>query len=463
MAVKVSPDLISRYGGNLPRYTSYPTAVSFSADIGPADVEGWLAQLEADQSVSLYFHTPFCDELCRFCACNTAVMRHEDGRKAYGDLLIDEMQRMVALVGKGRLVRHLHFGGGTPTTLPAETLRAIMAAVRENFRFSDDAELAMELDPRHVPEGALPLLGELGFNRISFGVQDLDPKVQETCGRIQSYEQTIACVKQAREAGVNGVNIDLIYGLPYQTLETVRDTAERIVEMQPDRLAVFGYAHVPWKQKRQQLIPQDSLPSSAERLAQTAVIDEVLVAAGYQPIGLDHYARADDAMAKAYKAGELHRNFQGYTVDPSPVLLGMGASAISMTPEGFFQNIPSAAAYTRAIKETSSLPIARGVFRTMEDRMRGRIIEVIMCNLGVDLAEQVPEGDDFRKVFAVELEALKQFEADGLVQWQGAKVSLTEAGEPFLRHFAAVFDKRRQELAATAEEGKATPRFSSSL
>ncbi|MCL1561915.1 oxygen-independent coproporphyrinogen III oxidase [Parasaccharibacter sp. TMW 2.1886] len=462
MAANISPDLIARYGGNLPRYTSYPTAVSFSDAIGPQEVADWLKALPPEQSVSLYFHVPFCDELCRFCACNTAVMRQEEARAAYGDTLLEEMHRIVALVGQGRVVRHLHFGGGTPTTLPETALRNVMSAVREQFRLADDAEIAMEMDPRHVPEGMLPLLAELGFNRISFGVQDLDRIVQETCGRVQSYEQTLACVEQARAAGVNGVNIDLIYGLPYQTVESVQDTARRVAGMRPDRLAVFGYAHVPWKQKRQQLIPQDSLPSSEERLQQADRIDRVLVEEGYKPIGLDHYAHPEDAMAHAYEAGTLHRNFQGYTIDSSPVLLGMGASAISMTPDGFYQNIPSTAAYIRALKEHDGLPVARGVFRTEEDRWRGKVIETVMCLSGVDLTPYIPSGQGLEQAFAEELEALRPFEEDGLIRWEGNRVSLTEKGGPFLRHLAAVFDTRRKELAA-AGEGKPVPRFSSSL
>ena len=462
MAANISPDLIARYGGNLPRYTSYPTAVSFSDAIGPQEVADWLKALPPEQSVSLYFHVPFCDELCRFCACNTAVMRQEEARAAYGDILLEEMHRIVALVGQGRVVRHLHFGGGTPTTLPETALRNVMSAVREQFRLADDAEIAMEMDPRHVPEGMLPLLAELGFNRISFGVQDLDRIVQETCGRVQSYEQTLACVEQARAAGVNGVNIDLIYGLPYQTVESVQDTARRVAGMRPDRLAVFGYAHVPWKQKRQQLIPQDSLPSSEERLQQADRIDRVLVEEGYKPIGLDHYAHPEDAMAHAYEAGTLHRNFQGYTIDSSPVLLGMGASAISMTPDGFYQNIPSTAAYIRALKEHDGLPVARGVFRTEEDRWRGKVIETIMCRSGVDLTPYIPAGQGLEQAFAEELAELRSFEEDGLIRWEGNRVSLTEKGEPFLRHLAAVFDTRRKELSA-GDGDRAAPRFSSSL
>ncbi|MBS0967061.1 oxygen-independent coproporphyrinogen III oxidase [Acetobacter okinawensis] len=456
-------DLISRYGGNLPRYTSYPTAASFSDAVGAQDVESWLRTLPADLPVSLYFHVPFCDELCRFCGCNTSVMRHEDGRVAYGDLLREEMRRVVALTGEQRVVHHLQFGGGTPTTLPPASLRQLMRAVRTFFRFADHAELAMEMDPRHVPQGYPALLGDLGFNRISLGVQDLDEKVQQACGRLQSFEQTQSCIDQVRAAGITGVNIDLIYGLPYQTVDSVGETARRIALLRPDRLAVFGYAHIPWKQKRQKLIPEESLPSSPERLAQRAQIDTVLKAAGYQAIGLDHYALPDDAMAKAARAGTLHRNFQGYTTDSCPVLLGMGASAISMTPAGFAQNIPTVATYARALADSADLPILRGVACTAEDRCRGAIIERIMCDLAVDLsAGDIPDNPGLNG-FEAELASLLPFEHDGLVTRTDSRIEVTEKGRPFLRNVAAVFDTRQKELAA-ASAGKApAPRFSGAL
>lgn len=456
-------DLVSRYGGNLPRYTSYPTAASFSEAVGAQDVESWLRTLPVDLPVSLYFHVPFCDELCRFCGCTTSVMRHEDGRVAYGDLLREEMRRVVALTGEQRVVHHLQFGGGTPTTLPAASLRQLMRAVRTFFRFADHAELAMEMDPRHVPQGYPALLGDLGFNRISLGVQDLDEKVQEACGRHQSFAQTQSCIEQVRAAGVTGVNIDLIYGLPYQTVDSVGETARQIASLRPDRLAVFGYAHIPWKQKRQKLIPEAALPSSPERLAQRAQIDAVLQAEGYQAIGLDHYALPDDALAKAARAGALHRNFQGYTTDSCPVLLGMGASAISMTPSGFAQNIPTVASYARSLADSAELPVMRGVACTADDRCRGAIIERIMCDLAVDLSANYIPGNPGPDGFAEELASLNRFERDGLITRDGSRIAVTEKGRPFLRNVAAVFDTRKKELAAASAGKTPTPRFSGAL
>jgi oxygen-independent coproporphyrinogen-3 oxidase len=458
-------DLVARYGGNLPRYTSYPTAASFTEAVGSPQVEQWLAALPASEPVSLYFHVPFCDELCRFCGCNTSVMRHESGRVAYADLLREELHRYAQALGGQRRVGHVQFGGGTPTTLPAEALRALMRAVRLWFNLEPQAELSMELDPRHLPLGRLALLAELGFNRVSLGVQDIDPRVQEACGRIQSFEQTRDCVLQARAAGIAGVNIDLIYGLPYQSVQSVAETARQIAALRPDRLAVFGYAHIPWKQKRQSLIPAESLPDSAERLAQRARMDAVLVEAGYVPIGLDHYALPHDPLARAAGDGTMHRNFQGYTTDACAVLLGIGASAISMLPEGFAQNEVSTAGYARAMAASSALPVVRGVARSAQDRARGAIIERIMCDMGVCLdggpiAALAHDGGEHG--FAEELSALLPFVNDGLIQLEGASIRVTERGRPFLRNIAAVFDTHHAALVAQAGE-KARPRFSGAL
>ncbi|OUI96241.1 coproporphyrinogen III oxidase [Acetobacter indonesiensis] len=459
MSAVSSSELVHRYGGNLPRYTSYPTAASFSEAVGPAQAEEWLRALPAEKPVSLYFHVPFCDELCRFCGCNTSVMRHEDGRMAYGDLLREELRRVVALVGTQRPVQHLQFGGGTPSTLPAAALRHIIRSVRSMFQIQPQAELAMELDPRHVPEGYPALLGELGFTRISLGVQDLDERVQDACGRHQSFEQTEACISAVRNAGVSGVNIDLIYGLPYQTENSIAETARKIASLRPDRLAVFGYAHVPWKQKRQRLIPEDSLPQPAERLAQRARMDAVLRAEGYSPVGLDHYALPQDSLVKAANSGALRRNFQGYTTDSSDVLLGMGASAISMLPDGYTQNITAVAPYARAMADNQCLPVARGVARTEDDRLRGRLIERLMCDMGVDLAQMEAQLD----VFEPELAALQPLANDGLIVINGPHIRVTEKGRPFLRNVAAVFDTHRKNLIQPTSEVPVQPRFSGAI
>lgn len=433
--------LLSRYGGNLPRYTSYPTAAQFTDAVGPDDSRNWLSSLPADQPVSLYLHVPFCDTLCRFCGCNTAVLRNADARSAYAALLHEELRRVVSLIGPGRRITHLQWGGGTPTTLPASAMRRVMDAIRRDFDIAPDAEISIEVDPRHLPPDYPALLHELGFNRASMGVQDLDASVQQACGRIQSWEQTRDCLAALRGAGVASINIDLIYGLPRQNTEGVARTAQAVASLKPDRLAVFGYAHVPWKQKRQTLMPVGDLPGAEERIMQRAAMDSVLRAAGFLPVGLDHYVSPDDSMAHALQAGTLHRNFQGYTTDSAPVLIGIGASAISSLPGGMTQNAVSAAAYARLMARPDSLPVARGVRLQEDDRARADIIEQIMCTMQVDLDTLSARHGLPASHFDTECSRLAPMVADGLLTLTGREVRLTEKGRPFVRHVAAAFDR----------------------
>ena len=434
--------LLSRYGGNLPRYTSYPTAAQFSDAVGPADSQEWLSALPATQPVSLYLHVPFCDTLCRFCGCNTAVLRDTDARAAYAALLHEELRRILKLIGTGRRVTHLQWGGGTPTTLPAGAMRRVMQVIRQNFTITPDAEISIEVDPRHLPPEYPALLHELGFNRASMGVQDLDPQVQDACGRIQSWEQTRACLDALRNAGVASVNIDLIYGLPRQDTDSVTRTAQAVATLRPDRLAVFGYAHVPWKQKRQNLMPVGELPDAQARIEQRAAIDAVLRHDHFLLVGLDHYASPDDSMARAMRAGTLHRNFQGYTVDGAAALIGVGASAISSLPGGMTQNAVSSAAYARLMAQTTdSLPVVRGVRLEDDDRVRATIIEQIMCTMQVDVDQIILDHDLPASSFDTELSRLAPMMRDGLVSMTARHVRVTEKGRPFVRHVAAVFDR----------------------
>ncbi|KMQ85151.1 coproporphyrinogen iii oxidase, partial [Lasius niger] len=427
--------LLKRYGGLIPRYTSYPTAAQFVPVSENNKIETWIKDLPKGEPLSLYFHVPFCDELCSFCACNTSVVRHQGTREAYADLLLAELERVAKFAGKDHVVTHLHWGGGTPTTIPKEALASVMAKVAEHFKIDAQAELSIELDPRNIPKGCATYLKEIGFNRVSLGVQDIDPSVQQACGRIQSEKQTEDCVQSMRDAGISSINIDLIYGLPRQTTESVIHTAETIAKLKPERLAVFGYAHVPWKQKRQQLIPEDQLPGLLERLKQRQAIDETLRKSGYIAIGLDHYVLPEDTMAKAAAKGKLRRNFQGYTTDNSGVLIGMGASAISEFAQGLSQNAPSASAYKKAM-EKDGLPAYRDVARQGEDLLRARIIERLMCDLAVNL-------DDFdrEKSFEEERKQLAPMIADGLVRVDGKHIHVLEKGRPFIRNVAGVFDQ----------------------
>ncbi|WP_246387128.1 oxygen-independent coproporphyrinogen III oxidase [Gluconacetobacter sacchari] len=433
--------MLVRYGGNLPRYTSYPTAAQFDASVGAAEADAWLRAVPQGVAVSLYLHVPFCDVLCLFCGCNTAVVRDAGLREAYGRLLIEELRRVAARLGPGHPVRHVQWGGGTPTTLPPDSMRAVMREVRRLFTVDANAEIAVELDPRFLPDACPALLAELGVNRVSLGVQDLDPAVQAASGRVQSLEQTLECVRRVRAAGIGSVNIDLIYGLPYQTVEGAGATAATVAaQLRPDRLAVFGYAHVPWKQKRQGLLPEAALPPPAARLAQRARIDAALRGARYRAIGLDHYARPGDALCLAAETGTLRRNFQGYTVDPAPVLIGVGASAISIFPQGMTQNVPAQAFYARAMAASDDLPAVRGVRRTEDDRLRGEVIERLMCALRADPAAIGARHGAGAGWYDGAWPGLRQAEHDGLVVLEGTVIRVTEAGRPFLRNIAALFD-----------------------
>ncbi len=430
-------DLVARYDGRAPRYTSYPTAPHFSGAVGPAVYSGWLAELPEDAPLSLYLHVPFCERLCFYCGCNTGVVRLESSHRAYARRLIQEIERVADAIGRRLPARHVHWGGGTPTILPADELVRIMARLRELFAFQPDVEIAVELDPTSLKEDRLAALREIGVTRISLGVQDLEPAVQEAIGRRQSYEETEACANAARALGVHSLNLDLIYGLPLQTVDSVTRTARRALALGADRVAVFGYAHVPWMKKHQAVIPEDSLPGAAERFEQQQIIHRVLTEeGGYIAIGLDHYARPADAMAKTSR---LKRGFQGYTTDDAPVLLGFGASAISQLPRGYAQNAPTAAAYASAI-DADGLATVRGVNLRAEDRLRREVIERLMCGLEVDLVATADAlGADPSGLIA-DAAGLARFAADGLASFDGRRVAVTEKGRPFLRSVAALFD-----------------------
>lgn len=433
-------ELVARYDGRVPRYTSYPTAPHFSPAIGAETYAQWLAALSPQTPLSLYLHVPFCDRLCHYCGCNTTVVRLDSSRRAYAALLEREIDKVADLIGRRATVSLIHWGGGTPTALPGDCLTAVMARIRTRFTLAPDAEIAIELDPTTLPQDRLDALHAMGVTRVSLGVQDLEPAVQEAIGRRQSYEQTEDCAKKARALGVGSLNLDLIYGLPLQTEESVARTARRALDLKADRVAVFGYAHVPWMKKHQQLIPEASLPGPLERFAQQRAIHRVLTEeGGYVAVGLDHYARPGDAMAEAAAAQGLKRSFQGYTTDAAPALIGFGASAIGSLPQGYVQNAPTALAYSKAI-EAGRLATVRGCALTDDDRLRRDVIERLMCDLDVDLiALAQAHGAEPAPLVAV-LDGLAPFEADGLAHWDGRRLVVSEKGRPFVRSVAALFD-----------------------
>jgi oxygen-independent coproporphyrinogen-3 oxidase len=433
-------ELVARYDGRAPRYTSYPTAPHFSAQVGAQVYAGWLGDLDPALALSLYLHVPFCDRLCYYCGCNTSVVRLDTSRRAYASLIEREIALVAAFIGRRARVSHIHWGGGTPTSLPGDRLTSVMKLIRKLFSVDADAEIAIELDPTALPEDRLDALSAIGVTRISLGVQDLDPAVQEAIGRQQSYEQTEACAAAARALGVHSLNLDLIYGLPLQTAESVARTARSALALGADRVAVFGYAHVPWMKKNQALIPESSLPGAAERYRQQQTIHRILTEeGGYIPVGLDHYARPGDAMAQAAAARRLRRGFQGYTTDGAPALIGFGASAIGALPKGYVQNESTAPAYGKAI-ESGGLATARGVSLREEDRLRRDVIEKLMCDLAVDLVDIAEAHRADPSPLIANAAGLARFETDGLAHWDGRRVEVTEKGRPFVRSVAALFD-----------------------
>src|SRR5690349_1939795 len=382
----MTPELIARYDQRVPRYTSYPTAPHFKPDVTADTYASWLADLEPDRPVSLYLHVPVCAELCLYCGCNTAVTRSYKAVAAYVDCLEREID-LVARHLPGRMaVSHVHWGGGTPTILSPDDLRRISRHLGEAFEIRQDAEIAVEIDPRTITPEHVKALTASGLNRASLGVQDFDPRVQETIRRVQSFEQTALVASWLREAGVSGLNLDLMYGLPYQSVRSVKRSVELALKLDPDRIALFGYAHVPWMKRHQALLPEASLPDSLARVEQREAAAEAFIRAGYVQIGLDHFAKPDDPMAVRQKDGRLHRNFQGYTTDEATALIGFGTSSIGSLPQGYIQNAPTTVAYREAILE-GRLPVVRGVTLSQDDRLRRAIIERLMCDFSVDLDE----------------------------------------------------------------------------
>jgi oxygen-independent coproporphyrinogen-3 oxidase len=433
------PALLAKYDRRVPRYTSYPTAPHFSPAVTAANYTGWLGALNDGAALSLYLHVPFCASLCLFCACHTTVVHRPEPLESYGKTLLTEIQLIAASIGRRPPVRHIHWGGGTPTALPPALMRDVMQSLRAQFDVAPDAEIAVEVDPRELSDASLQVLGEMGTTRASLGVQDFDPLVQRTVHRVQDFALTAACAQRLRGVGIASINLDLIYGLPHQTVRGVAATVEQALRIAPDRVAVFGYAHVPWMKQHQALLPEAALPDAAERFAQREMVETVITAAGYAAIGLDHFARPGDALATAAATARLKRNFQGYTTDDAPVLLGLGASSIGSLPQGYVQNLPSVPAWRDAVR-ARRLPIARGIALTAQDRLRREVIETLMCRNAVDLREVARRHDADPASLMDAAPALQEMARDGLVCWDGLHVAVTPTGRPFVRAVAAAFD-----------------------
>ena len=421
---------------NVPRYTSYPTAPHFGP-LGEAEYRGWLAGAGPGDALSLYVHIPFCQALCWYCGCHTTVTRNADRIARYGAALRQEAALLAGALPAHGGVSAIHLGGGTPGALGPEGLRALFAALRASFALAPGAEIAVEIDPRGCDEALVAALAAGGVTRVSLGVQDIAPEVQRRIGRIQTEESVALAVRRLRAAGIGGINLDLMYGLPEQGIRHVAATARFAAALGADRVAVFGYAHVPWMRPQQNAIRTDTLPGALERLRQAEAAEAVLLAAGYQAIGLDHFAQPADPLAAAARAGRLQRNFQGYTTDAAPLLLGLGASAIGAvtTPglAGHAQNEPDERRYVAAV-EAGSLPIRRGLALTAEDRLRRDCVMRVMCDFALPFAG-LPAA-----LVADALPGLRRLEADGILALDAAGLRLTEAGRRHVRHAAACFD-----------------------
>jgi len=441
-------ELLRKYSVPGPRYTSYPTAPYFSTAFGEAD---WVESLGApaqDRGLSLYAHIPFCDSLCYYCGCNMVATRDYSKTQPYLATLDQEMARTAALVDPTRVVRQLHWGGGTPTYLNPDDIRRLMAMMRARFTLADDAEISCEVDPRELTRAHLEALRESGFNRVSFGVQDMDPDVQQAVNRIQSESLIQQVLDWSRELGFSSINLDLIVGLPKQTVDSFRRTLERVTEWSPDRLAVFAYAHVPWLKKHQNLIHEADLPDSATRLGLQQAVNEMLGAMGYVNIGLDHFARPDDELVRAQQDKTLWRNFQGYTTHKDCDILAFGASSISQTADTYMQNEKKLKRYEERVAATG-LAVERGLRLTRDDQIRRDAITRVMCDLELDFAAFGREWDiAFTDYFADAMSDLGPLADDGLVEVTSDRVSVTPVGRLFLRNIGMCFDRYLKEAAS---------------
>ncbi|EJN11471.1 oxygen-independent coproporphyrinogen III oxidase [Bradyrhizobium sp. YR681] len=433
-------DLAANYGEErLPRYTSYPTAPHFSPSIGADTYARWLAELPSAASASLYLHVPFCREMCWYCGCHTQIARRDELIAAYQRTLLREIGEVAKTIGRRIKVEHIHFGGGTPTIMAPEAFAELMAAMRHSFFVLPSAEIAVEIDPRTLTSEMVEAMRLSGVNRASLGVQSFDPIVQRAINRMQSYEQTASVVDMLRHAGIAGINFDLIYGLPHQTVASCLDTVRRSLKLAPDRFSVFGYAHVPAFKRHQRMINENHLPDGLGRHDQACAIANALKEAGYVQIGLDHFARPGDAMAVAFEDRTLRRNFQGYTTDKGEVLLGFGASAIGHLPQGYVQNEVQIGAYAENVT-SGRLATAKGYGLTDDDRLRADIIERIMCEFSADLGDICARHGAEAEAMLQSASRLKPLISDGVVRLDGDRIAVANDSRFLVRSVAAAFD-----------------------
>ncbi len=434
-------DKFTRYSKPGPRYTSYPTALEFSDTFGYTSYLEKLHSQDPKRPLSLYFHLPFCKNACYFCGCNVVFTSKEDKKERYIDYLLREMVILAQHIDVNRPVIQLHFGGGTPTFFNAEQLGRIIGAIKGHFKnFTADAEISCEIDPRHINEEQMKVMSDAGFNRVSFGIQDFDEKVQIAVHRVQPYDITKAAMELARQYNMVSVNVDLIYGLPYQSLETFKKTLDLAISLNPDRFAVFNYAHVPWLKKTMRKIDETTLPLPAEKLAIMRYTIDYMNERGYKMIGMDHFAKPADELFKAIEKGELHRNFQGYTTKGGADLIGVGLTSIGEGADYYSQNFKEMDRYEEAI-DAGRLPHERGVALNDDDRIRQYVIMELMSNFKLDISRfEKLYNVKFAEYFADALEELKPFEVDELLTMTPTLIECSPTGTLLIRNIAIVFD-----------------------
>jgi oxygen-independent coproporphyrinogen III oxidase len=439
-----------------PRYTSYPTADRFVEAFGAAEYRQALRQRAEGAMVggapplSLYVHVPFCESLCWYCACNKIITKHKSRGTEYLGWLQREVDLHVAELGNQQPVSQLHLGGGSPTFLSDEELAQLLQMLRTAFRVLPEAELSIEVDPRTASPGRLANLRAMGFNRLSFGVQDFDPAVQQAVHRVQPYEQVRALMEEARALGFQSINVDLIYGLPQQTAESFARTVAQVAGLRPSRIALYAYAHLPQRFKPQRRIDAALLPAGGQRVHMLGSAIAGFLGHGYVYIGMDHFALPDDALAVAKRQGRLHRNFQGYTTQPDCDLIALGVSAIGRVGATYSQNAKTIEEYQDALAQ-GQFPVVRGLALTRDDLLRRAVIMALMCQGRVDFESiELAHLVSFERSFAAELERLKEFEALGLVTLQGREIQVTATGWYFVRAVAMVFDRHLQSDEARA-------------
>jgi oxygen-independent coproporphyrinogen-3 oxidase len=445
----VSDELLRKYDVTGPRYTSYPTADRFVEAFGPQDYAQALTQRRSGAAamslpLSLYIHIPFCESLCYYCACNKIITKHHERAAEYLRYLAREVDLHTAHIGHGQVISQLHLGGGSPTFLSDSELRELIAMLRRNFTFAPGGEYSIEVDPRTIDNSRLDTLAELGFNRLSFGVQDFDPAVQKAVHRVQPADQVFALVQAARDKGFESVNLDLIYGLPLQSPESFDRTLAQVVELRPDRIALYAYAHLPERFKPQRRIATVEIPSAGAKVSMLSRSLAALMEAGYVYVGMDHFALPDDSLAVAKRQGRLHRNFQGYSTQPDCDLIALGVSSIGRIGATYSQNAKTLEEYYDAL-DNGQFPVVRGLALSRDDLVRRAVIMALMCQgqlqfESINLAYLV----DFQSYFSKELEALDALQTQGMVELDNQGIRVTDQGWFFVRAVAMVFDKYLQ-------------------